>query len=112
MSEPEIPAFLGAPVHYVAYGTPKGEYKQLCRIATVTEVGQWCTVETIPGPEENDRRTLLQRWFDDAVALFVMNPQGVFFNGAGPVACRHATPAPKMRGGTWHHPMECPDARG
>lgn len=98
-------------VHYVAFGTPGGEYRKACRAAIVTEVGQWVTVyeEKAPGYDRSEGRLVrtLEQWFyDDAVALFVMNPTGVFLNGAGPVACSHVEPtngeAPP--GGTWHWP--------
>lgn len=109
---------LGDPVHYVAFGTPKGEYSSVCRAAIVTEVGQWVTVKT-EVPESYSRsegrpiRSLEQWFYDDAVALFVMNPTGVFLNGAGPVSCKHETPGDgPLSGGTWHDPTECPGARG
>lgn len=105
---------LGEHVHYVAFGTPKGEYLPMCRAAVVTEVGQWVTVDTDEGPSSFSRsegrpiRTVEQWFFDDAAALFVMNPTGVFFNGAGPVACKHSVPAiGGALGGTWHSEAEC-----
>lgn len=99
-------------VHYVAYGTPGGEYRKACRAAVVTEVGQWVTVSTEKAStydrsEGRPIRTLEQWFYDDAVALFVMNPTGVFLNGAGPVACRHVEPTGEgdaPPGGTWHWP--------
>lgn len=105
-------------VHYVAFGTPKGEYQSVCRAATVTEVGQWVPVETTK-PDSFSRsegrpiRVVEQWFFDDAVALFVMNPTGVFFNGAGPVACKHVTPVEGLipPGGSWHTAQECTRAR-
>lgn len=103
---------LGDRVHYVAFGTPGGEYHQTCRAAIITEVGQWVTIaaEDSASIDPNYRvRYLTQRFHDDAVALFVMNPTGVFFNGAGPVACRHAAPnvGHIVDGGTWHRVEEC-----
>lgn len=98
---------VGRVVHYVSYGTPGGEYAPQCRAAVITEVGQWVTVETTE-PKSFDRsegrpiRELEQWWFDDAAALAVLNPTGMFFNGAGTVPCRHDEDA--HAGGTWHFP--------
>lgn len=98
---------VGRMVHYVSFGTPGGEYGSKCRAAVVTEVGQWLTVETST-PDSFDRsegrpiRVAEQWWFDDAVALAVLNPTGMFFNGAGEVACRHDET--EHAGGTWHWP--------
>lgn len=99
-------------VHYVSYGTPGGEYSSRCRAAIVTEVGQWITRGTQPhGNDDQNRqhRTLLQRFEVDALALMVFNPTGLFFNGAGPVACPHDSGIDGgvareggHRGGTWH----------
>lgn len=47
---------IGRIVHYVSYGTPKGEYESACRAAIVTEVGA------------------------DTIGLCVLNPTGQFFN--------------------------------
>lgn len=71
-------------VHYVAYGTPKGEYpSNVCRAAKITET---------PGAG------------DDEYGLFVMNPKGVFFN-----PCKYD--ANKYLGlnepGTFHYSDEC-----
>lgn len=109
---------VGDQVHYVSFGTPGGEYSSRCRAAFVTEVGQWVTQAAQPhGNDERGRehRTLLQRFEADALALAVINPTGLFFNGAGPVACTHdpgldtsgpvAKPVP-LRGGTWHRAGE------
>lgn len=109
---------VGDHVHYVSYGTPGGEYHSLCRAAIIAEVGQWVTVET-ETPPSSDRsegrpiRTLEQWWYAEACALAVINPTGVFFNGAGAVACkRDELPPPDkiVSGeratylpGTWHH---------
>lgn len=66
---------VGRIVHYVSYGTPKGEYTSECRAAIVTEA------------------------FDgtDDAALCVLNPSGMFFNVA-----KHDEAA--KAGGTWHWP--------
>lgn len=106
---------VGRIIHYVSYGTPGGEYRSQCRAAVVVEVGQWITiksVEEIPG----EQRTVHQVWEADACALSVLNPTGVFFNGAGGVACQFdegsdhldadgkKLPWRSYRGGTWHWP--------
>jgi hypothetical protein len=106
MSNPLHP-IVGDRVHYVSFGTPKGEYRSVCRAAIVTEVGQWVPVNTTT-PESFDRsegrpiQVVEQWWFDDAVALAVLNPTGMFFNGAGQVACKHSQD--EHAGGTWHWP--------
>lgn len=102
---------VGDRVHYVSYGTPGGEYTSKCRAAIITEVGQWVTVSSF-APESFSRsegrpiRNLEQWWFDDAAALSVLNPTGMFFNG-GAVVCRHNET--EFVGGTWHT-MEACDA--
>lgn len=68
---------VGRVVHYVSYGTPKGEYTQECRAAIVTEV--------------EDREI-------GVVGLCVLNPTGIFFN-------RNVAYDPtEKKGGTWHWP--------
>ena len=47
---------IGRIVHYVGYGTPKGEYGQECRAAIITDVGDGNTV-----------------------ILCIFNPKGLFF---------------------------------
>ncbi|HET9144158.1 hypothetical protein [Actinophytocola sp.] len=113
--------FVGEPVHYVSFGTPGGEYRSRCRAAFITELGQWVTVNTEPRAsyDRSEGRPIryAEQWFyADAAALFVMNPTGVFFNGAGPVACKHDELPPRDRivageraehlPGTWHWPDE------
>lgn len=112
--EPDLPVRLleplvGTPVHYVSFGTPGGEYQSVCRAAIVTEVGQWITDSVV---DVEDRlgaprtRLLKQTFYGHAVALCVLNPTGLFFNGgADPqtVGCRHD---PGRAGGTWHWPGE------
>lgn len=93
---------VGDQVHYVSYGTPGGEYTSRCRAAFVTEVGQWVTTDRTGDQPDGDGRPvrhLEQTFYDDAAALFVANPTGVFFNGAGTVACLHGR---VHGGGTWH----------
>lgn len=95
---------IGRIVHYVSYGTPRGEYKSECRAAVVTEV------ETA-----------------ERVGLGVLNPTGMFFNlgvpyhdgkgNPGDPNCsereHHGNPfrycacgwtEDAYRGGTWHWP--------
>lgn len=47
---------IGRIVHYVSYGTPKGEYKSECRAAIIIDINPVC--------------------------LAVFNPSGMFFNTA------------------------------
>lgn len=103
---------VGDRVHYVSYGTPGGEYTSKCRAAVVAEVGQWVTVMTTEPKsfslsEGRPIRNLEQWWFDDAAALVVLNPTGLFFNAAGSVTARHSEA--EHDGGTWHT-MEACDA--
>jgi hypothetical protein len=102
---------VGRIVHYTSFGTPGGEYTSQCRAAVIAEVGAWATVDITKADSysRSEGRPIrhLEQWFyDDAVALVVLNPTGLFFNGAGPVACKHDEPrdghAPA--GGTWHWP--------
>ncbi len=66
---------VGRIVHYVAYGTPGGEFPAgVCRAAVVTAVHA-----------ETD------------VSLCVMNPSGLFFNLTVPFD-------PGKKPGTWHWP--------
>lgn len=66
---------IGRIVHYVSYGTPKGEYTSQCRAALITEVAA-----------------------QEMVGLAVLNPTGLFFHEA----TRHAEG--DKPGGTWHWP--------
>lgn len=71
---------VGRAVHYVAYGTPGGEYPAgICRAATITQV--------TPAAEQPER----------FVGLFIMNPTGCFYNIAVPYS------EAKLPG-TWHWP--------
>lgn len=102
-----IPA-VGDVVHYVSFGTPGGEYSSRCRAAMVTEVGQWITMKITPR-ESYDKsegraiRNVEQWYYHDAAALAVLNPTGMFFNGAGQTACKHDES--ERVGGTWHWPQ-------
>lgn len=71
-------ASVGRIVHYVSYGTPGGEYPSRCRAAIITEV------------RDDDE--------DQCVALAVLNPSGMFFNGLIDYD------GSADRGGTWHWP--------
>lgn len=62
-------------VHYVAYGTPGGEYPSVCRAAIITAVNN---------EETGD------------VGLAILNPTGMFFN----VSVAYD---PDRRPGTWHY---------
>jgi hypothetical protein len=96
-------------VHYVSFGTPRGEYPSCCRAAIVTEVGGWVdvqTTDTAPG-----LRTVRQRFEPLALALAVETPTGTMrplriLPGAGEPAT-HPTPLCGglfYPGGTWHWP--------
>jgi hypothetical protein len=84
-------AELGDDVHYVSFGTPRGEYESMCRTAKVTEPdrGLLPDAERYPG-----------RLIDSQVetcALIVFNPTGMFFNSR---VIYDESRAP----GTWHWP--------
>jgi hypothetical protein len=69
---------VGRIVHYVAYGTPGGEFPAgICRAAIITEVGAG--------------------WIDGEVGLAILNPTGLFFNERVPFDVNAAP-------GTWHWP--------
>lgn len=78
---------IGDTVHYVSYGTPKGEFTSTCRAAIITEVSD-----------------------DTTVGLAAINPTGVFFHplaaGGCPYMYAHGGQTPA--GGTWHGIHECP----
>lgn len=95
---------VGQIVHYVSYGTPGGEYASRCRAATIAEVGAWMTVPDTESDEvlhdDGTRyRTIEQRYEDDACALVVQNPTGLFFN-----TCSHHDGSFGKLAGTWHWP--------
>lgn len=88
MTPEEIPwPRVGDRVHYVSYGTPKGEYISQCRAAIVAGV---------PGPGDPDSRNLAR-----PVDLVVLNPSGLFFNRC--TEDDRETPD----GGTWHTMESC-----
>jgi hypothetical protein len=81
MDKPSV----GRIVHYVAYGTPGGEFPAgVCRAAVVTEVGIPLGNPNVPDP-------------DGRVGVCVMNPSGLFFNQGIPYS-------EEKRPGSWHWP--------
>jgi hypothetical protein len=74
---------VGRIVHYVSYGTPKGEFTSQCRAAIVSEVD----------PEDPEH-----------IGLVVANPTGLFFHSLSgePPGCRQDEDG--HAGGTWHWP--------
>ena len=71
-------------VHYVAYGTPGGEFPAgVCRAAIITEVE--------PSNVEDPNAS------GDRVGLCVLNPTGMFFNRGVPYD-------EAKKPGTWHWP--------
>lgn len=79
MDKPSV----GRVAHYVAYGTPGGEFPAgICRAAVITEVDVDHTGEVL---SEN-------------VGLCVLNPTGLFFNRSIPHDENMKLP------GTWHFP--------
>lgn len=64
---------VGDIVHYVSFGTPKGEYKPQCRAAIVSETGDLLVdINRYPGREISNN--------DEVVNLVVLNPTGLFFD--------------------------------
>jgi hypothetical protein len=109
---PEQAPSIGRIVHYVSYGTPRGEYPKTCRAAIIAAVR-----DGEPVPEHGV----------PYVDLVVLNPTGLFFNqeckydeggetpGSGDCAMpeSHGNPfrycscgwiEASHRGGTWHWP--------
>ena len=81
------PPSVGRTVHYVAYGTPGGEFPAgVCRAAIITEIGVGVPELPTSGPDPDGR-----------VGLCVLNPQGLFFN-------RGIRYDPDKAPGTWHWP--------
>lgn len=82
----QVPS-IGRVVHYVAYGTPGGEYPAGAhRAAIITQTHLARDNETI----------------DSIVGLVVLNPTGLFFHEAIPFDPTGQTP------GTWHWPEYVP----
>lgn len=72
---------VGCAVHYVSYGTPRGEFTSQCRAADVTEVD----------PEN-----------PDLVGLMVKNPTGLLFHPLASGGCLLSDV--DRAGGSWHWP--------
>ena len=87
---------VGRIVHYVAYGTPGGEYPPgVCRAAVVTAVDTLVAYRPGQGEALSDAR---------GVDLCVLNPSGVFFDqGLLQDEDGH-------RPGSWHWPERVDDA--
>lgn len=102
---------VGEMVHYVSFGTPNGEYRATCRAAVVASVGAWITMENtskIDSRAEGRAVRLLEQWYyRDVVSLAVLNPEGLFFTGAGATRVMHRAPEGDPVGGTWHSLEEC-----
>jgi hypothetical protein len=90
MTVPGLPA-VGRIVHYVAHGTPGGEYPCVCRAAVVTQAEDPFTV-----------------------GVAVLNPTGMFFHPSlkahpgdpadDAAGARCASGSRAYPGGTWHWP--------
>lgn len=84
---------VGRVVHYVAFGTPGGEFKAgICRAAVITEVytnGNMPPNGTVIQIDEHGQCT--------TVGLCVLNPTGQYFN-------RGIRYDDKSVPGTWHWP--------
>ncbi|WP_161883858.1 hypothetical protein [Deinococcus alpinitundrae] len=72
---------IGRIVHYVAYGTPNGEFKPAHRAAVVTEV-------FVPVPGDGETK----------IKVCVLNPTGIFFSDW------MSEDETGQRGGSWHWP--------
>jgi len=86
---------VGRIVHYVAFGTPGGEFKSECRAAIITSAV----------PVNHDDARVIEDGFD--VGLCVLNPTGQFFNQRVPYDQWDSTEASSgmvSKGGTWHWP--------
>ncbi|GAA0591594.1 hypothetical protein GCM10010174_03280 [Kutzneria viridogrisea] len=89
---------IGRVVHYRSHGSADGLHPPACVAADITAVGAWLTTNTT---EHGDGlRTLDQHWDNEACALAVRNPNGLFF--AAP--CAHDESGEP---GTWHWPLTC-----
>lgn len=82
---------VGRVVHYVSYGTPKGEYQSMCRAAIISAVSE---------DAEFDKKTLELAGgiYHYPVSLVVLNPEGLFFNK------NVEYDDTGKKGGTWHWP--------
>lgn len=85
----QVPS-IGRVVHYVAYGTPGGEFPAGAhRAAIITEVYATPTRENLDHVSTD-------------VGLCVLNPTGLFFHQRTPLDVTGQTP------GTWHWPEYVP----
>lgn len=92
--EPQKPS-VGRIVHYVAYGTPGGEFPAgVCRAAVVTET---YTLNSLASHPTGGAFTVTpDGWISD-IGVCVLNPTGLFFNRGIPYNENNAP-------GTWHWP--------
>lgn len=89
--EPAQLPSVGRMVHYVAYGTPGGEFPAgVCRAAIITEVN-------VLHPGSSGVNQLNPQGKMTSVGVLVMNPTGLFFNRGIPY---NEGKAP----GSWHWP--------
>jgi hypothetical protein len=88
--QPQQQPSVGRVVHYVAYGTPGGEFPAgVCRVAVITQVDQRPALGDTDPP-------------GTYVGLCILNPTGLFFNQA----VRYD---PNKAPGTWHWPEYVPN---
>lgn len=84
--------YIGQAVHYVAYGTPGGEFPTgVCRAAIVTEIGRATKTHIVTGGGME---------VTEAIGLCVLNASGMFFNVAIPYDADH-------KPGSWHYAPCC-----
>jgi hypothetical protein len=96
----QVPS-VGRVVHYVAYGTPGGEFPAGAhRAAIITTVDMVTEPSSVLG-------------YDYKVGLCVLNPNGMYFCAAVPYDDGERDPnpmvAPTPDPGTWHWPEYVPD---
>jgi len=84
---------VGRIVHYVAYGTPGGEFPSgICRAAVVTEVPKVDDPDPVGTVRETDGEGNVT-----TIGLCVLNPTGMYFN-------RETKYNEEPKPGTWHWP--------
>jgi hypothetical protein len=85
---PQQKPSVGRVVHYVAFGTPGGEFPAgVCRAAIITEINDAVIADGAQFPFDGAGR----------VGLMVANPTGIFLN-------RGIAYDPNKAPGTWHWP--------